>query len=577
MTANNLKKLSREGLQEIILKMSEIMSEEQQERLEKIIEEYVKESSAVQAYPVQVRMPQEIVDEKMRQIEEWMRQIDEGELYLNADEYEDYSGGYWDSDFITEYYDNQGIGDKINTMLRFAKDCVNDRKYQEASLIYEWLWEMEVTADEEYIDPADLELLVEKGIVNADMKQLALLTLYVDYQVREPDERAENIYLYFAHYAFQSLHIEDMLHAGRENLTETERFWNDWIALLKTKSGDTESRLLKEAVLYNGGIDGLVKMAEENHKVHPSLYLDVMKEYDKSHGYSQIEKIGAEALEKIDSKLKIRSKIALKAACAASYLDHTEMMMFFCWEGFCSDSTVRNLLRLFGMKEMAEQYGVRAKEILGSRIKGNPVTTIRNYELNQNIIGSYTYNELSFYTGNFKAVKAASKNPEGSLGWSSCFVGEGICLFLLYLFEDALPSKAASSVADTIGFSDKTVQDEEIEFEKKIADESSRMKTSIFWNYFQRWKQYFPMEADEKKQYLAWAENIVHSRAEAIVSGQHRRQYGDVAVLLAMVAEIKEQRGETGAKKEIFAVYKRKFPRHSSFQAEMKNYFDMRG
>ena len=236
-------------------------------------------------------------------------------------------------------------------------------------------------------------------------------------------------------------------------MTETEQFWNDCISLLKTKSGDTESRLLKEAVLYREGIEGLVKMANDNYKVHPSLYLEVMNEYDKNYGYSQIEKIGENAIEKIDSKLIIRSKIALKAACASSYLNHTEKLMLFCWESFRSDSTVRNLLRLFATREMAEQYGIRAEKALASRIKGNSVTSIRNSELNQNIINNYTYNELNFYTGNFKAVKAVSKNPSGSLGWSNCFVGEGICLFLLYLFEDAVPSKAAKAVANSIGFS----------------------------------------------------------------------------------------------------------------------------
>ena len=44
-----------------------------------------------------------------------------------------------------------------------------------------------------------------------------------------------------------------------------------------------------------------------------------------------------------------------------------------------------------------------------------------------------------------------------------------------------------------------------------------------------------------------------------------------------MIAEIKEQMGEKGMRQEIFAIYKRKFPRHSSFQTEMKNYFGIRG
>lgn len=83
-------------------------------------------------------------------------------------------------------------------MLRFAKDCVDDRKYQEASLIYEWNLGDGSVCRGRIVDPADLEVLVEKEIVTVDLKQLALLTLYVDYQVREPEERRK-IYIYIFH------------------------------------------------------------------------------------------------------------------------------------------------------------------------------------------------------------------------------------------------------------------------------------------------------------------------------------------------------------------------------------------
>ena len=577
MIKQMLKELSREKLQEIILKISDMMSVEQGKKLEEIIKEYAGQMPVSDELFVKARMSQEFVDEKMNRIQEWMKQIDEGELYLDVDEYEDYSSGYWDREWIVTYYDNQGIGDKIAFIIGFAKDCVDDRKYQEANFIYEWLWEMEISAQEEYIDSADLEVLFDNDIIKGDIKQIGLLTLYAAYQAKKPDERAEDIYLYFSHYPFQNLHIEDMFQVGRENLTGINQFWKDWIELLKGKNGDTESRLLKEAILYSEGIEGLVKMADENCQTHPALYLAVMEEYDKRHEYGQIEKIGEKALAKIDCNLTIRSEIALKAAYAASCLDHTDNVMLFCWEGFRSDSTVKNYLRLFGTKEMAEKYGIRGKEVLTSRIKGNSDGYTRNTELRQNIIGNSGYYELSFYTGDFKAAKAASKNPQGSLGWSTCFIGEGICMFLLYLYEKLLPSKAAAAVARKIGFCDNSISTDAMDFENKIIEESHKYKTSIFWNYFQRWKQYFPMETKEKKQYLVWAEKIVHSRAEAIVGGQYRRHYGNVAVLLAMIAEIKEQMGETGAKREIFAVYKRKFPRHSLFQTEMKNYFDIRG
>lgn len=563
-----IKKLSKEDLQDIILNMMDLLSKEQCEKLELMIATCTMEKGKIQ---LSERMSQEFVDEKMKLLRKWMTQIDEGELYLDVDEYEDYSDSYWDRDWITDYYDNQGIGDKVEYMIRFAQDCVDDQKYQEANEIYEWLWEMSVSTDPEYgCDPVDLELLSENEIIHTDMEQLALLTLYADYQVQEPGNRAEDIYLHFSIYTFRKLHIQDMFCVGRKELDGTEKFWEDWIALLQTKSGEAESRLLQEAVLYREGIAGLVKMADENCDVHPSLYLSAMQEYNKKHEYLQIEKIGNRAIEKIDSNLIIRSRIALLAAYAASCLGHVEEQMKFCWECFRSDSTDRNFLRLFGTEEMAERYGLAGWKILCSREKGNLMEYTRNSELERNNIGDYGYYTLSFYMGDFQKVKAVSKNPENSLGWSESFIRYGIRLILLYLYDNPLPSKAAADIAGYVGFPDGNDLSLKMDFESEIVEESRRLKISTFWNYFQRWKKHFRMSEEEKNKYFTWAEKIVYSRADAIVSGQYRRHYGEVAQLLAIVAEIKESMGE---KQMIFQEYKKKFPRHSSFQAEMRSYF----
>ena len=568
-----LNDLTKEGLKNIILRMAALLSEEQRQSLQELIEEYKGQKSEEEKLPVQVRMSQTLVEEKMRQIEYWKQQIEEGELYLDTEEYEDYSDNYWDRDWITEYYDNQGIGEKIMYAIRFAKDCVDDGWYQEANSIYEWLWELCVSTDIEYGDPVDLEILEDNKIINTDMRQLALLTLYADYQALEAEKRAEDIYLYFSNYAFRNLSIEEMLYVGRDNLPDTERFWKDWIALLKTKSGDMEGRLLREAILYCEGIEGLVNMADENAETHPSLYLAAMSEYDKDHAYAQIEEIGERALEKIDIKLKIRGETALKAAYASSFLQHEEKMMRFCWECFRSDSTDKNFLRLFGMEKMALQYGMRGKEVLGLRTGNSEQSFGGNAELRQNLIEDYEYYTLCFYTGDFETVKSVSRNPKGSLGWSSSFIRYGIRLFLLYLYEKPLPSKAAASIANYVGFSESDNSGYAMHFENIIMEESHKRKVSIFWNYFQRWKQYFDIEQTEKMKYLAWAEKIVYSRADAIVDKQRRNHYAEVAVLLAMVAEIKENMGEQGFRNKVFAEYKRKFPRHSAFQSEMRNYF----
>lgn len=568
-----LAELSKDNLKQILLNMTEFLSREQMLQLEEMIEQYMKENLEPERIRAAVRLPQALVDEKMEQFEALKRQIEEGELYLATEEYEDYSSGYWDCDWVTEYYDEQGIGDKIMAVIQFAKNCVDDRRYQEANYIYDWLWDMSVCCDSEYSDSIDLGHMADEKIVHTDIRQLALLTLYADYQVREVDERAECIYRYFEISSFQQLHIEEMFCIGLENLTGTEQFWKDWIRLLKAKGGDVEGRLLQEAILRHEGVKGLVKAADENSNMHPSLYLTAMAEYEKSHDYTQIEKIGERALEKIDSSLIIRSKAALKAAYASSCLMHRENMMLFCWEAFCSDSTDRNLLRLFGMEEMAKRYGIMAEKVLERKAKGKPAQGVRSNELRRNYMGDYEIYKIKFYSGDFETVKQASKNPKGSLGWSSGFIQYGIRLFLLYLYEDALPSDAAKAIASYVEFEKDANTDQMMDFEKEIAAESLGNGVSIFWSYFKRWKSYFPTEKSIREKYLAWAEKIVYSRADAIVSGQHRAHYGEVAALLAMAAQIKESMGMNMAKAEIFAMYKKKFPRHSSFQSEMRSYF----
>lgn len=338
MMEEKLKGLSKEKLQEILLCMRDFLSEEQRLKLEELVEGYGEDRTETEKAKSKVRMSQEVVTEKMEQIKSWMKQIDEGELYLDIDEYEDYSSGYWDSDWITDYYDNQEIGNKLEVMILFAKDCIDDLKYQDACFIYDWLWEMYVSTDSEYdAEPVDLEMLAEKDI-----------------------------------------YIEDMFRMGRENLPGAGQFWQDWIALLKTKGGEAEGRFLKEALLYTEGIEGLVKAADENYRIHPSLYLTAMKAYNEEHDYERIEEIGKTALRKLDAWLIIRSKTALMAAYAASCLMHTDNVMRFCWEAFRSDSTDRNFLRMFGTKEMAEEYGMRGREVLCGKEKENPAAAMQN-------------------------------------------------------------------------------------------------------------------------------------------------------------------------------------------------------
>ncbi len=129
MTEEDIKTLSKKQLQDIVLKVQKLLSDKQKKELQKIVKETGIQFGNKKSQAVQVRMSDDLVNEKMIQIQKWKNQIDEGEVYLDTEEYEDYSRGYWEADWVTEYYDNQGIGDKIMSMIRFAEDCVCDRRY----------------------------------------------------------------------------------------------------------------------------------------------------------------------------------------------------------------------------------------------------------------------------------------------------------------------------------------------------------------------------------------------------------------------------------------------------------------
>lgn len=556
-----IKVSSREQLEGYCLRMLDFFDDGQLEEISLVFE---KNESGTEHTGIKKNterhMSQQYVKEKMDEIKEWFRQIEEDELYLEASEYEDYSGSYWDSDWVWEYSDPNGIGTKLTIAAEFAQDCLNDRRYEEAFDIFEGLLNLNVTAETDDEDISlDLEELNEEDITDMDLTKLALSVLYADYQLRKPEERAEGLYLYFDYSIFKDIHVEDMFRMGREELTEQDRFWEDWISLLETKTGTASSRLLQEAALYYGGTEGLTKIAERSFHSHPSMGLSVMNEYQQSHSYEEMLNFAEKAMKELEKGSRIRGEIAQEAAFAASCMNRLEETREYCYEAFYGLANVRSYLRLFGETEMAQRYGAKANaEIRTHRVKAE--SQFEDYA-------------LAFYAGDFENTKIRCGDPEISLGWTGKFTRMGLSLFLLYLYEGKKPGKAIAAIADQIGFEDIQEQKRDyLSFETKIQQECMEYHISIFWDYFQRWKNTTFMEQEEKDRYLSWIEKIAYNRADAIAGGQFRRHYSESARLLAALGEVKESMGSTGARMAIRTEFKKKFPRHSAFQSAMNSW-----
>ena len=525
-------------------------------------------------------IPDEKVKEKLSDIKRIFTKMENGELCLSAQGYEDYSNGYWASDWIWEYEDNEGIGRIIEDAVLFAHDCMNDCRYEEAVTIFKLVMDTQIFVEDECGGDSfelSLEEMVDEKLVGVNLKVLALDVLYSNYQLQTAAQRASVLYSYFTYPYFKEIHIEDIFSIGREELRDTDMFFQSWIDFLMLQSGDVAARLLREGILYYKGTIGLVEMARQGYKEHPSVYLAVLLEYEKVHDYEKMKEIGKEALNKLECDLKLRGEIAMKAAQASCCVNDSEFMKKCWYEGFYSNSTIPNYLRLFVDGEVTREYkNLAAKIIEKLRVCDNHYNHIS--ETAKNKITDMEYKYLCFFSGHFDKIKNWCMEQKSPLGWSGNFIGYGVDLILLYLYADYNLRKAgkkiAARVSKRMGFNESKnllFMKENSVFETEVSVQKGE---EIFWNIFCLWKVNYAITVDDMRSHVEWLESVIDKRIDGIVGGKYRNKYNDVALLAAVLGEVKESHGLKMAKKIVINRYLEKYSRHSSFRGALMEYMD---
>ncbi len=525
-------------------------------------------------------IPDKKVKDKLSDIKEVFSKIKDGDLCLSAQGYEDYSNGYWGSEWIWEYEDNEGIGRIIVDAVLFAHDCLNDCRYEEALSVFKLVMDTQIFVEDEWGGDSfelSLEEMVEEKLVAVDLKVLALDVLYLDYQLQPANKRASSLYSYFSYPYFKEIHIEDIFSIGREELRDTELFFQSWIDFLMQQSGDIAARLLKEGILYYKGTEGLVEMARQGYKEQPSVYMAALLEYEKAHNYEKMKEIGKEALDQLECDLKIRGEIALKTAQASFCVNDSDLMKKCWYEAFFSNSTIPNYLRLFVDGEVTREY----KDLAEKRIEKLYVSdNYKQYlsETAKNNIDEIEYKYLYFFSGHFEKIRDWCMEQKSSLGWSGHFIGAGIDLMLLYLYADKSLRKAGKKIAahlsNRLGFNESknlVFMKENSVFETEV---SMQKGEEIFWNIFCLWKVNYRLALNDTKPYVEWLKTVVDKRIDGIVGGKYRSKYNDVALLAAAVGEVKESLGEKRAKNIIIETYLKRYSRHTAFRGALKEYID---
>ena len=518
-----------------------------------------------------------------------LERMESGELCLEGSLNPEYDDWYSSAEEEFLYSDPEGILDIIEEACRFVHQCVDCEEYQAACELTGILIGLDIMVGGEYQEytdePININDLKSYHLGNVDYRTLVIDAARAAYCASALSERADELYITLMNSGRRDITLEMILQGGRE-LPEIDAFLPLWIEHLGRMTGSSAGKLLQEALELADDGEQLLANARKYCGEHPELYEQYLTANQGKTDADSLLAVGTEALEAIEKKYLVRSRVALLTSRTALEQDRPELAET-CWlEAFRSDTRVVNYLRL--LMECRDFSNVREA---AAQIYRETCSQLRKDSYFLPTAGGGRENQLNptqayllaFLGGEFDYVRERAMNATNSLGWSASFMKCGLAAFLLLLTEDgSLPQDAAQQggelktmkpgaremlrrIVAAAGF-DKS------EYEKgtlRLIEESNEGWFLTCWNH---WKRTVPLSREQREALLGWAEGLVTKRVQGIMEGNHRNYYGECAAYIAALGEAREAGGEPNGKQATMAKYMEAYNRRSAFRQEMRGY-----
>ena len=518
-----------------------------------------------------------------------LERMESGELCLEGSLNPEYDDWYSSAEEEFLYSDPEGILDIIEEACRFVHQCVDCEEYQTACELTGILIGLDIMVGGEYQEytdePININDLKSYHLGNVDYRTLVIDAARAAYCASALSERADELYITLMNSGRRDITLEMILQGGRE-LPEIDAFLPLWIEHLGRMTGSSAGKLLQEALELADDGEQLLANARKYCGEHPELYEQYLTAGQGKTDADSLLAVGTEALEAIEKKYLVRSRVALLTSRTALEQDRPELAET-CWlEAFRSDTRVVNYLRL--LMECRDFSNVREAAV---QIYRETCSQLRKDSYFLPTAGGGRENQLNptqayllaFLGGEFDYVRERAMNATNSLGWSASFMKCGLAAFLLLLTEDgSLPQDAAQQggelktmkpgaremlrrIVAAVGF-DKS------EYEKgtlRFIEESNEGWFLTCWNH---WKRTVPLSREQREALLEWAEGLVTKRVQGIMEGNHRNYYGECAAYIAALGEAREAGGEPNGKQATMAKYMEAYNRRSAFRQVMRGY-----
>ncbi len=518
-----------------------------------------------------------------------LERMESGELCLEGSLNQEYDDWYSSAEEEFLYSDPEGILDIIEEACRFVHQCVDCEEYQAACELTGILIGLDIMVGGEYQEytdePININDLKSYHLGNVDYRTLVIDAARAAYCASALSERADELYITLMNSGRRDITLEMILQGGRE-LPEIDAFLPLWIEHLGRMTGSSAGKLLQEALELADDGEQLLANARKYCGEHPELYEQYLTANQGKTDADSLLAVGTEALEAIEKKYLVRSRVALLTSRTALEQNRPELAET-CWlEAFRSDTRVVNYLRL--LMECRDFSNVREA---AAQIYRETCSQLRKDSYFLPTAGGGRENQvnptqaylLAFLGGEFDYVRERAMNATNSLGWSASFMKCGLAAFLLLLTEDgSLPQDAAQQggelktmkpgaremlrrIVAAVGF-DKS------EYEKgtlRLIEESNEGWFLTCWNH---WKRTVPLSREQREALLEWAEGLVTKRVQGIMEGNHRNYYGECAAYIAALGEARESGGEPNGKQATMAKYMEAYNRRSAFRQVMRGY-----
>ena len=514
-------------------------------------------------------------EEECVKLQEELSEIEEGVLCIAAEVNYKYDDWYDNDEEEFIFTDPNGVADVVETVCEFVHKCVECEEYVYGYKIAKQLARLRIYVENDewdsFYDGVSIAELELREFCSIDYKQLIIDGAYLAYCVNDMEERADAIYKMIENSQLSDISLEMVMQNGEE-LTDIVDFLPIWIEYLGKLTTWNAQKLLKEALELTGDAEVLLSNARQFTDLHPGLYEQYLDFIWNTEENKKIFDIGNEALEKIDVKYIVRSRIAKRLSTLALEEQRSGGVEKYWLEAFRSETNVTNYMRVFVESGDSRVFLEEIRRIY-HRMYKKAGSSSRIYapdgELKMNNPGTETVYMLAFLGGEFQYVREHAMNVTAALGWSSTFMKCGLAAFLLLLLE---ADKLQTAGREMCGRIVSAVNFDKEEYQRYSNRQNDLSSAEWFWECLKKWKESIVINDAQKQEYLQWIEQLIKKRVVGIMEANRRNYYGECASYIAAYGEVVESRGECAAKQRVLLEYKAMYPRRSAFHGELRKY-----